>query len=53
MQTEAELLLSMTERLRRQSGPYPRIVTITEAELLCGYSRDDRETVCRELGISR
>lgn len=41
MQTEAELLLSMTERLRRQSGPYPPVVTVTEEELLRGYARDD------------
>lgn len=51
--TEEETVIAVAERLRRQSGPYPRIATITEAELLCGYSRDDRETVCRELGISR
>ena len=41
MQTEAELLLSMTERLRRQSGPYPPVVTVTEEELLRGYAQDD------------
>ena len=40
MQTEAELLLSMTERLRRQSGPYPPVVTVTEEELLRGYAQD-------------
>ncbi len=51
--TEDETVIAVAERMRRQSRPYPRIATITEAELLCGYSRDDRETVCRELGISR
>lgn len=53
MTDDAETIRALTERLRRQSGPYPRIATITEAELLCGYSRDDRETVCRQLGISQ
>lgn len=53
MTDDAETIREMAEQLRRQSRPYPRIATITEAELLCGYSRDDCETVCRELGISR
>ena len=43
MQTEAELLLSMTERLRRQSGPYPPVVTVTEEELLRGYACEEEE----------
>lgn len=34
-------IAAITERLRRQSGPYPPVVTITEAELLRGYARDD------------
>lgn len=51
--TEEETVIAVAERMRRQSRPYPRIVTITEAELLCGYSRDDGETVCRQLGISQ
>ena len=53
MTDDAETIREMAEQLRRQAGPYPRIVTITEAELLCGYSRDDGETVCRQLGISQ
>lgn len=52
-EVEENTVREIVERLSKQAGPYPRIVTITEAELLCGYSRDDGETVCRQLGISQ
>lgn len=51
--TDEETVIAVAERMRRQSRPYPRIVTITEAELLRGYGPDDRETVLSELGLSQ
>ncbi|MBP7616850.1 MAG: hypothetical protein KA756_14445 [Steroidobacteraceae bacterium] len=51
--TEEETVIAVAERMRRQSRPYPRIATITEAELLRGYGPDDRDTVLRELGLSQ
>lgn len=53
MTDDAETIRALTERLRRQSGPYPPVVTVTEEELLRGYGPDDRDTVLRELGLSQ
>ena len=49
-EVEENTVREIVERPSKQAGPYPRIVTITEAELLRGYSRDDRETVMPRTG---
>ena len=41
MTDDAETIRALTERLRRQSGPYPPVVTVTEEDLLRGYAEGD------------
>ena len=53
MTDDAETIRALTERLRRQSGPYPPVLTVTEEDLLRGYARDDEALeILRELGVA-